>query len=83
MAAIFKFQVASVFFQKSNPQGVFTPSLVLVSYFERFAGKKTFICCTIGNNFHGTTVDPSRPENYEMQIWKLFIRVIFLDLIVV
>jgi len=40
MAAIFKFQVASIFFQKSNPQGVFTPSLVLVSYFERFAGKK-------------------------------------------
>jgi len=35
-----KFQVASVFFQKSNPQGLFTPSLVLVSYFERFAEKK-------------------------------------------
>jgi len=34
-----KFQVASVFFKKSNPQRVFTPNLVLVSYFERFAGK--------------------------------------------
>jgi len=29
------FMVASVFFPNSNPQGVFLPSLVLVSYFER------------------------------------------------
>ena len=35
MAAILIFMVASVFFQKSNPQGVSVQSLVLVSYFER------------------------------------------------